>query len=50
MGCGEGTLIFFLKEGFIWYFEVLYVLFHHCIFLAENGMHVLWVCTTFQNY
>lgn len=31
---------YFLKEEFMQCFEVFCVLFHHCIFLAENGMHV----------
>lgn len=31
-------------------FDIFCVLFHHCTFLAENGMHVLWLCTIFQKY
>lgn len=36
-GGGIRTL---LKEEFIHYFKVFYILFHHYIFLADNGIHV----------
>lgn len=31
-------------------FDIFCVLFHHCTFLAENGMHVPQMSTIFQKY